>query len=129
MRRSVARTSIGSCRNKIRKAQEFYQPEALELRLRVCYTKASIFAARRFQQTSSQLEVILMEAISEQGIAYNYDTFTRSEGAGKTKLFKEQLRAGDEAPDFELTSLEGECVRLSSYRGQKHVLLEFGSIT
>ena len=61
--------------------------------------------------------------------AYNYETFTRSESAGKSNEFKNSLRAGDEAPDFELPTLEGDRVRLSSFRGNKHVLLEFGSIT
>jgi peroxiredoxin len=60
---------------------------------------------------------------------YNYESFTRSESAGKSSEFKNSLRAGDEAPDFELTTLEGEKVRLAEFRGKKHVLLEFGSIT
>jgi len=60
---------------------------------------------------------------------YNYDSFSRSTGAGKSSEFKNSLRAGEEAPDFELPTLEGERVRLSSYRGEKHLLLEFGSIT
>jgi hypothetical protein len=33
---------------------------------------------------------------------YNYETFSRSESAGKSTEFKNSLRAGDEAPDFEL---------------------------
>lgn len=61
--------------------------------------------------------------------AYNYESFTRSESAGKSTEFKNGLRAGDEAPDFELRSIEGEAICLSSFRGRKHVLLEFGSIT
>lgn len=60
---------------------------------------------------------------------YNYRSFSRSESAGGSAAFKEELRAGDEAPDFELTSLDGGTVRLSSFRGLRHVLLEFGSIT
>lgn len=60
---------------------------------------------------------------------YNYQSFSRSESAGRSGEFKERLRAGDEAPEFELRTLEGEAVRLSQYRGQRHVLLEFGSIT
>ncbi len=64
-----------------------------------------------------------------QDDSYNYDTFTRSEGAGKSDDFKVRLRAGDDAPDFELATLEGERVSLSQFRGKKHVLLEFGSIT
>ena len=60
---------------------------------------------------------------------YNYGSFTRSESAGRSSDFKQRLRAGDEAPDFELPTPEGEKVRLSQFRGQQHVLLEFGSIT
>ena len=60
---------------------------------------------------------------------YNYESFTRSESSGKSAEFKNCLRAGDKAPDFELPSVEGEWVSLSALRGRKHVLLEFGSIT
>lgn len=60
---------------------------------------------------------------------YNYSAFSRSESAGKSNEFKNSLRAGEEAPDFELPNLEGDRVRLSAFRGKKHVLLEFGSIT
>jgi len=61
--------------------------------------------------------------------AYNYECFTRSESAGRSAEFKNSLRAGDEAPDFELPSIEGERIYFSALRGRKHVLLEFGSIT
>ena len=61
--------------------------------------------------------------------SYNYESFTRSQSAGKSNEFKNSLRAGEEAPDFELPTLDGERVSLSSFRGKKHVLLEFGSIT
>ena len=60
---------------------------------------------------------------------YNYESFSRSESAGKSNEFKNSLRAGEEAPDFELPSLDGDRVRLSAFHGKKHVLLEFGSIT
>jgi len=60
---------------------------------------------------------------------YNYPAFTRSESAGKSEEFMNSVRAGDMAPDFELSTPEGKRVRLSSFRGEKHVLLEFGSIT
>ena len=60
---------------------------------------------------------------------YNYKAFTRSESAGKSDEFKNSIRAGEEAPDFELATLEGERIRLSQFRSAKHVLLEFGSIT
>ena len=32
---------------------------------------------------------------------------------------------GQTAPDFELTDVQGNTVRLSDYRGKKHVLLVF----
>jgi peroxiredoxin len=35
------------------------------------------------------------------------------------------LKAGDEAPDFELRSHRGGTVRLSDYRGKKHVVIAF----
>jgi len=35
------------------------------------------------------------------------------------------INVGDQAPDFELDSTSGEKVRLSDFRGQKHVLLAF----
>jgi len=60
---------------------------------------------------------------------YNYESFSRSESTGKANEFKNSLQAGEEAPDFELPTLEGERMRLSNFRGSKHVLLEFGSIT
>lgn len=60
---------------------------------------------------------------------YNYESFSRSESAGKSNEFKNSLRAGEEAPDFELPTLQGDWVRLSSFRSRKHILLEFGSIT
>lgn len=60
---------------------------------------------------------------------YNYESFSLSESAGKSTEFKNSLRAADEAPDFDLPTLDGERVRLSALRGKKHVLLEFGSIT
>ena len=60
---------------------------------------------------------------------YNYESFSRSESAGKSSEFKNSLRAGEDAPDFELSGLNGDRVRLSALRGKKHVLIEFGSIT
>jgi peroxiredoxin len=61
--------------------------------------------------------------------SYNYPSFTSSQSTAKSSEFKNSLRAGDEAPEFCLQTLEGERVCLSGFRGRKHVLLEFGSIT
>ncbi len=60
---------------------------------------------------------------------YNYKTFAPSEARGKTQEFTNILHAGQEAPDFELPTPDGDLTRLSQFRGEKHVLLEFGSIT
>ena len=60
---------------------------------------------------------------------YNYTTFTTSEARGKTKVFANAVHAGDEAPDFDLPTLDGERVRLSQFRGEKYVVLQFGAIT
>lgn len=60
---------------------------------------------------------------------YNYETFNRSESSAKAGDFAARLRAGEEAPDFTLQTIEGEQVSLSDFKGGKHVLLEFGSIT
>jgi peroxiredoxin Q/BCP len=37
----------------------------------------------------------------------------------------EQTAIGQAAPDFELTDVQGKAVRLSNYRGERHVLLVF----
>jgi peroxiredoxin len=37
----------------------------------------------------------------------------------------EQVTVGQAAPDFELTDVQGNAVRLSDYRGESHVLLVF----
>lgn len=60
---------------------------------------------------------------------YNYTTFSTSESRGKSSAFKTTARVGEHAHDFSLPTPEGESVRLSGFRGRKHVVLEFGSIT
>jgi len=65
-----------------------------------------------------------------QGVTdYNYQTFDRSQSGGRAAEFTNRLRAGEEAPDFELATPDGELIKLSQYRDKKNVLLEFGSIT
>jgi peroxiredoxin len=61
---------------------------------------------------------------------YNYGRFSREQL--QAELGTNQMsgpRAGEEAPDFELPSLEGEEIRLSDYAGEKNVVLTFGSAT
>ncbi|HLK33397.1 MAG TPA: redoxin domain-containing protein, partial [Terriglobales bacterium] len=61
---------------------------------------------------------------------YNYRSFSREQL--RKHLTAKTLpgpRAGEEAPDFELTSLEGAKIRLSDYAGEKNVVLTFGSAT
>ena len=43
--------------------------------------------------------------------------------------FRSVARVGTQAPDFTLTGLDGRRVALADFKGKKHVLLEFGSIT
>ena len=52
---------------------------------------------------------------------YNYRSFSSSSSEGKSKDFKSCLRAGDNALDFELASIEGARIRLSDFRNKKHV--------
>jgi len=61
---------------------------------------------------------------------YNYRSFDREQL--RKELNGKQMngpKAGEEAPDFDLPSLEGEKVRLSDYAGEKNVVLTFGSAT
>jgi hypothetical protein len=61
---------------------------------------------------------------------YNYERFrTRHFLADLRRvMWGEGVRPGQEAPDFELKSTEGERVRLSTLRGQP-VVLRFASFT
>lgn len=48
---------------------------------------------------------------------------------GLFERFQDELPVGTPAPDFTLQTVSGEKVSLSEYRGKKHVVLEWGSIT
>lgn len=43
--------------------------------------------------------------------------------------FRSVAQVGTRAPDFALTDVEGKSISLADFKGKKHVLLEFGSIT
>ena len=64
---------------------------------------------------------------------YNRTSFTlRAPDSGQDRAsrdFQPALHVGMPAPDFAVTDLEGNTVRLSDFRGHKHVLFEFGCIT
>ena len=45
------------------------------------------------------------------------------------KDFPTNLPIGAAAPDFSLETAEGKRVSLKDFRGKKHVVLEFGSLT
>jgi peroxiredoxin len=61
---------------------------------------------------------------------YNYERFRREmqpgRSAGRWNLAPEP---GDEAPGFELQSLDGEMVKLSDFKGTRNVVITFGSAT
>jgi len=59
--------------------------------------------------------------------SYNHHSFGQCDVEAPGFLSVAQV--GTKAPDFTLASLEGERVCLSDFKGKRHVLLEFGSIT
>ena len=56
--------------------------------------------------------------------------YRKEHAAWQSKYDALAPRAGDSAPDFELSDVTGEqSVRLSDFRGQKPMALVFGSFT
>jgi peroxiredoxin len=60
---------------------------------------------------------------------YNYEHFSRKLLDELESARFSGPEAGERAPDFKAATLLGETVRLSDYRGEKNVLLVFGSVT
>lgn len=61
--------------------------------------------------------------------AYNYDEFV-DEKVDPWLRFETSPALGQPAPDFELTTLDGQTVKLSTlWRVNKYTVVEFGSIT
>src|SRR5438067_2461247 len=85
---------------------------------------------RRHDHTGAMLtQDTPLAAPGRRDDGYNYESFDyRSEVAELERWLTEGPRIGDPAPDFELADLEGNCLRLSDFRGQP-VVLEFGSYT
>ena len=62
---------------------------------------------------------------------YNYESFSGPDllkHAARTG-FGSGPEPGDKAPDFELSTLDGKKISLSDFRGEKNVVLTFGSAT
>src|ERR1700749_856694 len=62
---------------------------------------------------------------------YNYETFRRNlliKDLAFTK-FLGAPKPGDEAPDFQGRTVDGDKIRLSDFEGEKNVVLTFGSVT
>lgn len=64
---------------------------------------------------------------------YNRRSYSRDEYRHIQDLanldFQPKLHVGDAAPDFVVSDLDGNPVRLSDFLGRKHVVFEFGCIT
>jgi hypothetical protein len=64
---------------------------------------------------------------------YNYERFDRYVESGEDErefgAFPNALHASERAPDGELTTLDGERVRLADLWATTGVVLEFGSFT
>jgi hypothetical protein len=65
--------------------------------------------------------------------SYNYERFDAYVSSGEDErefgAFPTMPHAGQQAPDGELTLLDGERTRLSELWGRTGVVLEFGSFT
>jgi len=59
--------------------------------------------------------------------SYNHESFGQCDLGAPD--FWSIAKVGTQAPEFTLTSLDGTKVYLADFKGKKHVLLEFGSIT
>ena len=59
--------------------------------------------------------------------SYNYESFGQCDVGAPD--FRSVAPVGMKAPDFTLTDIDGKRVSLADFKGKRHVLLEFGSIT
>jgi hypothetical protein len=70
-----------------------------------------------------------MVAEDRAALTYNYPAFT-SESASRLMRFDESPGVGSVAPDFTLTTLEGEETALhAALAGNRYTVVEFGSYT
>jgi len=59
--------------------------------------------------------------------SYNHESYGQCDVDAPD--FRSVAQVETKAPDFILTDLDGGRVSLADFKGKKHVLLEFGSIT
>ncbi len=59
--------------------------------------------------------------------SYNHESFGQCDIGAPD--FRAVAKVGTRAPNFILTDLDGNRVSLEDFKGKRHVLLEFGSIT
>lgn len=59
--------------------------------------------------------------------SYNDDSYGQCDVGAPD--YRSVAQVGTKAPEFALTDLDGNRVSLEDFKGKKHVLLEFGSIT
>lgn len=59
--------------------------------------------------------------------SYNHESYGQCDIGAPD--FRAIAKVGTTAPNFTLTNLDGRSVSLEDFKGKKHVLLEFGSIT
>ncbi len=59
--------------------------------------------------------------------SYNYDSYGQCDVGAPD--FRSVAQVGTKAPGFAITDLDGKRIALADFRGKKHVLLEFGSVT
>jgi peroxiredoxin len=69
---------------------------------------------------------------SERAAAYNNRVFTPETRRAQDSAgldFHPSLHVGDVAPDFSIYDLDSDSVRLSDFRGKKHIVFAFGCLT
>jgi hypothetical protein len=68
---------------------------------------------------------VLLAAVLVAGLVVGFLVATAAGPLGGDRIRNANLKVGDEAPDFRLADHTGGFVRLSDYRGQKHVVVAF----
>lgn len=77
----------------------------------------------------TRISIAVMECFMFGSKSYNYRSFTRDQIKELATRKMSGPKPGEQAPNFELQSLDGDKVTLSDYSGEKNVVLTFGSAT